>query len=142
MRINHKRTVDKQAVGAAQARMDHAKEVCYREMKDLAAKRKAVGAKPGEGRIGGVHRDALFEAVRQEGPEVLSSAAKGWWDDQKRLNPWMCADGVVPGTDSINGHRNRLGKVSERWMKGKWYHWDSKVGDWVPGEITKRKGIR
>ena len=141
MRITHKRTVDKAAVGAAQKRMDAAKAEAHAAMKDLAAQRQAVGAKAGEGRVGGVHREALFEAIRQEGPEVLSSAAQSWWDDQKRMNPWMCADGHVPGCDSINGHRNRIGKVRERMRGGHWEHWDAKLGDWVPGEITPRKGI-
>lgn len=138
MRITKGKCVDRQAIGRAQAKMDAAKRVAYKEMKDLAAQRQAVGAKKGEGRVGGVHRDAMFAAIASEGPEVLTAAAKSWWDDQKRRNPWMCADGVVPGTDSINGHVCKYGKVSERWMNGKWYHWENGKG-WVEGELKKGK---
>ena len=68
--------------GARQRKMERAKAATAAAMKDLAAKRKAAGAKSGEGRIGGVHIDAVMEAINQEGPEVMSQAASGWWDDQ------------------------------------------------------------
>lgn len=137
-----KRTVDKQAVGRAQARLDAARAFAAKEMKELRERRKAVGAKAREGRVGGWHRDAVMNAIESEGPEVMSSAAQGYWDDMKRLYPEMCADGCVPGTDSINGRGNRLGKVKEKFVGGHWYHWDKKLGGWVRGEATKRKGIK
>ena len=142
MRITQKRTVDKQLLGAAQKKLDAARATAAAEMKTLREKRRAAGAKKGEGRVGGWHVDAVMNAIASEGPEVMSAAAKGYWDDMKRRYPEMCADDAVPGTDSINGRRNRLGKVREKWIAGKWYHWDDKLGDWVPGEITKRKGVK
>lgn len=141
MRITHKKTVDRQAVGAAQKRLDAAREFAAKEMKELRERREAVGAKPGEGRVGGWHRDAVFNAIAQEGPEVMTSAADGYWRDMKRLYPESCADGRVPGTDSLNGHGNRYGRVKERYRAGRWEHWDAARGDWIPGEISKRKGI-
>lgn len=141
MRIAHKRTVDRAAVGAAQRRLDAARAFAAAEMKDLRARREAAGAKPGEGRIGGWHMDAVMNAVASEGPEVLSSAAKGYWDDMRRLYPEMCADGRVPGTDSANGRGNRFGRVREKFMRGAWWHWDSARGCWAPGEATGRKGV-
>jgi hypothetical protein len=141
MRITHKRTVDRELLGAAQKKLDAARATAAAEMKTLKEQRKAVGAKKGQGRVGGWHVDAVMNAIASEGPEVMTAAAKGYWDDMKRLYPEMCADEAVPGTDSLNGARNKYGRVKEKWIKGKWYHWDTERGDWVPGEITKRKGI-
>ena len=141
MRITHKKTVDRQAVGAAQAEMDRARAFAAAEMKDLRARREASGAKKGEGRVGGWHRAAVMNAVETEGPEVLSSAAKGYWDDMKRLYPEMCADGGAPGTDSPNGRKCRVGKVAEKYIGGKWYHWSPSDQTWVEGELTTRKGF-
>ena len=141
MRITHKKTVDRQKLGAAQKSLDAARAVAAEEMKTLREQRRAAGAKPGEGRVGGWHIDAVMNAVASAGPEVLSSAAKGYWDDMKRLYPEACADDNIPGTDSANGHKNRLGVVKERYRAGRWEHWDKKRGEWVAGEITKRKGV-
>ena len=49
--------------GARQRKMERAKAATAAAMKDLAAKRKAAGAKSGEGRVGGVHIDAVMEAM-------------------------------------------------------------------------------
>lgn len=141
MRIKSKPTVDRQKLGAAQKHLDDARAFAASEMKELRQRREAAGAKKGEGRVGGWHIDAVMNAVATEGPDVLSGAARGYWDDMRRLYPEMCADGNVPGTDSANGRVNRYGRVKERYRAGRWEHWDAKRGDWVPGEITKRKGI-
>lgn len=141
MRITTKKGVDRQKAGAAQKSLDRARAFAAAEMKELRERRKAAGAKPGEGRVGGWHIDAVMNAVATEGPEVLSGAAKGYWDDMKRLYPEACADDNIPGTDSANGRKNRLGVVKERYRAGRWEHWDAKRREWVPGEITKRKGI-
>lgn len=138
MRITHKPTVDKQAVGRAQARMDQIKRRDFDHAKTLKAQREAVGAKKGEGRVAGYSEEAVMEAVATHGSEVLSD--KRFWKEVKIENPWMCADGVVPTFDSPNGRANKYGKVRERWRGGRWEHWDKKRGEWVPGEITKRKG--
>lgn len=142
MVIKHKKTVDKQVVGRVQKHLDSAREFAAAEMKELRAKREAVGAKKGEGRIGGYHRDAVMKAIMEYGPDVMTPAAQSFWDDQKRMYPEMSADGVIPGTDSLNGRRNKYGKVKEKWIAGKWYHWDASTGGWVEGEVTPRKGIK
>ena len=128
MRITHKKTVDKQKLGAAQKELDSAREFAAAEMKELRQRREAAGAKPGEGRVGGWHRDAVMNAIATEGPDVLSSAAKGYWDDMKRLYPESCADDRVPGTDSLNGHGCKFGRVSRRYVRGQWWVW--KNGEW------------
>ena len=142
MRITHKKTVDKQALGAAQADMDRKRAFVAEEMKELRQRREAAGAKPGEGRVGGWHRDAVLNAIESEGPEVMSAAAEGYWRDMTRLYPEACADGRVPGTDSINGQYNRYGRVRERFVGGRWVHWDDRANGWVEGQVTKKKGIR
>jgi len=142
MRITSTKGVDRQFVWKAQKRMDAARAMAAAEMKELRQRREAVGAKKGEGRVGGWHREAVMNAIASEGPEVLGSDAKGYWDDMKRLYPEMSADGAIPGTDSVNGHVGRMGKVKEKYFRGKWWYWDKRIGDWVEGEITKRKGIK
>ena len=48
-----------------------------------------------------------------------------------RKYPWQAPDGRPRGTDSVNGHRCRQGKVSRRYIPGKgWYRW--KDGGWEP----------
>lgn len=137
MRITHKKTVDRQATGAAQASMDRKRAFVAKEMQELRARRKAAGAKPGEGRVGGWHRDAVMNAIATEGPEVMTDAAKGYWDDMKRLYPEACADDRIPGTDSLNGHGNRYGRVSKRYVGGKWYVWNAQANAWIEESEAK-----
>lgn len=141
MRITSKAGVDKAKIGAEQASMDAKRAFVAKEMKELRAQRKAAGAKAGEGRIGGWHRDAVYAAVAKYGPEIMTPAGQEFWDDQKRAYPEACADDHIPGTDSINGHVTRGMKIKEKYMHGKWWHWDPKVNGWVEGEVMKRKGI-
>ena len=141
MRIAVKNGPDKQAYGKIQKHLDAARAENAAAMKELREQRKAAGAKRGEGRVGGVHIDAVMNAIATEGPEVMTSAAKGYWDDMKRMYPEISADDSIPGTDSANGRRNKYGVVKERWRNGRWEHFDKKRGEWVAGEITKRKGI-
>ena len=61
-------------------------------------------------------------------PVVLSGAAQPFWDDMKRLYPESCADDRVPGTDSLNGHGCRFGRVSRRYVRGQWWVWEK--GEW------------
>lgn len=126
--------------GARKASMRRAKEAAMRHCRMEREKRKARGSNAKFRKGDSVHFDALAEAVRSEGPEVLSAAAKGYWDDMKRANPWMCIDGEVPDGNSRNGHRGRHGVVKERYVAGiGWMHWEN--GEWQPGEATGRKGI-
>lgn len=141
MRITQKKTVSSEVVGKCQAHLNQCRATAAAEIKTLREKRRAAGAKKGEGRVGGWHRDAVLNAIMGEGPEVMSSAASSYWDDMKRKYPEMCADDAIPSTDSPNGHTGRLGKVKEKFIGGKWYHWDRAQRTWVPGEVSKRKGI-
>jgi len=138
MTIKHKKTVDRQKLGAAQKRMDAARAFAAAEMKELRERRAAAGAKHGEGRTGGWHIDAVMNAVATEGPDVLSGAAAGYWDDMRRLYPEMCADGAPPGTDSANGRKNRLGVVKLKWIRGVWHRFDKKRGEWIPENEDRR----
>ena len=54
---------------------------------------------------------AIKHAQNTEGPEVMSEAAKGYWDDQRRLYPEISGhqDLCVP-----TGMRNRFGRVKVR----------------------------
>lgn len=36
-----------------------------------------------------VSMDAVMNAVNTEGPEVMSAAGKGYWDDMARKYPWL-----------------------------------------------------
>ena len=133
MQIKSK-TTNTESLGRARKEMETAKAETAAAMKDLAARREAAGAKPGEGRVGGVHIKALMAAVQSEGPEVLSASADGWWNDMKRAYPWMCADGRVPDGNSLNGRYGRHGKVSRRYWRGAWWKWER--GEWRPERIT------
>lgn len=56
---------------------------------------------------------ALMRAVNTEGREVLTPAAKGYWEDQQRLYPWIktMPDG---GFQPVSAMRNRFGRVAWR----------------------------
>jgi hypothetical protein len=46
--------------------------------------------KGGEGfNVRNVSMDAVMNAVNTEGPEVMSAAGKGYWDDMARKYPWL-----------------------------------------------------
>lgn len=140
MRIKVQAPVDTAAMAAGQAKLDAAKAATYAAMKELRAERAAVGAKKRRGRTGALHYDALVHALDERGKDVLTKAGDDYWNWEKRQNPWMSEDGQAPGTDSANGHRNRYGKVRERYVGGRWWHWDAARGEWAEGEATKRKG--
>lgn len=140
--IKVQKNVNDKAMAREQRKLDVAKRETFEAMKELREKRRATGAKRRRGQTGAIHYDALMNAVDQMGPEVLGNAGREFWDFEARKNPWMTEDGVAPGTDSINGRKNRIGKVSEKMIGGVWYHWDERKQDWVEGEVKKRKGIR
>lgn len=142
MTIKSRPTVDTRA-DAARWRMKQEMSREIEASKELHARRRAAGlVGKREGRIGAKSRLAVLNAIRTEGKEVMTEAGECFWKDMARRYPWQNPDGVAEGTDSPNGHVNRLGKVSERYTASRgWEHWDPASGDWVPGEITKRKGI-
>lgn len=122
-------------------RMEFEKKLEISESKKLCDLRRQVGAKKGEGRVGAKSRYAVMNAVATEGKEVLTEAGEGFWQDMQRRYHWQAPDGDWNDGTSANGRRNHLGVVRERWRNGRWEHWDAKRGEWVEGEITKRKGI-
>lgn len=101
-----------------------------RKLREDQAIAKACQHTRKEGLVGKMDQAVFMEAVRQEGPEVLSPAAQGYWDDMTRLYPHLSLNGRVPDGRSLNGRYGRQGKVSKRWVRGVWYIWDN--GGWVP----------
>lgn len=140
MIIKSKPTVNKRFIRES-IRMEREKNLEIEQSKKLYRMRREVGAKRGEGRVGAKSRYAVMNAVRTMGKEVLTEAGDGYWEDLQRRYHWHAEDGDWRDGNSPNGHRNRLGVVRERYRKGQWEHWDAKLGTWVPGEVTKRKGI-
>jgi len=111
------------------AGMARAKDAAMRACADERRRRDALGRNGRFRKRGSVHFDALAEAVRTEGPEVLSAAAASYWRDMERANPWMMIDGAPEDGNSINGHKGRHGKVAKRYVHGKgWYEW--RDGGW------------
>ena len=114
---------------ARKAGMERAKGAAMRACAAERSRRDALGRNGRFRKRGSVHYEALAEAVRTEGPEVLSAAADGYWRDMERANPWMMIDGAPEDGNSINGHRGRHGKVSMRWTaKTGWMRW--RKGKW------------
>lgn len=105
------------------ARMERVKGAAMRACADERRRRDALGRNARFRKRGSVHYEALAEAVAQEGPEVLSAGAEGYWRDMERANPWMMIDGKPEDGNSINGHRGRHGKVSMRYVRGRWHRW-------------------
>lgn len=96
-----------------------------------------------EGLTGCISREALLNAVRSEGTAVLSTAAKGYWDDMKRRYPHLNLSGR-PAPDGCNliGTCNRFGRVScrTRVVEGKAVHerWDRAKRAWVEFEPVSK----
>ena len=140
MRIKSRPTVDDRYLAKC-ARMEQEKRLEIEQSKKLYDLRRQVGSKKGEGRVGAKSRMAVLNAVATEGKEVLTDAGQGFWDDMQRRYHWQAEDGNWNDGCSLDGRFSPHGKCNEKYMRGKWYHWDPKVRRWVEGEITKRKGI-
>lgn len=110
-----------------QARMDRIKEA------DMAYA-KSRPFSDGNGCVGGVSQEAVMGAVAKYGPEVMTGAGKGFWDDQYRAYPWLRPNKKPPGTDSINGRRGKFGNVSWKRTAEGWFRWDAESGCWVKGK--------
>jgi len=141
MRIKSRPTVDNNYLARC-ARMEREKNLEMAQSKALYDLRRQLGSKRGEGRVGAKSRMAVLNAVRTMGKEVLTEAGQGFWDDMQRRYHWQAEDGNWNDGNSANGQFCRLGKVSERFMRGKWWHWDAAVGDWTEGRLKKGKGFR
>lgn len=140
MRIKSRPTVDNKYLAKCM-RMEAEKNLEIAQSKKLYELRRQVGAKKGEGRVGAKSRLAVLNAVKTMGKEVLTDAGESFWQDMQRRYKWQAEDGNWSDGNSPNGHTCRLGKVSEKFMRGKWWHWDAALGDWVEGQLTKKKGI-
>ena len=140
MIIKSKPTFDAKHAAACK-RMEAEKSLEIRESKKLYELRRQLGSKKHEGRVGAKSRLAVMNAVATEGKEVLTDAGDGFWRDMQRRYHWQAEDGNREDGSSANGRKNHIGKVTERFRRGRWEHWDATIGDWVPGEITKRKGF-
>lgn len=83
----------------------------------------------GEGLQCFVDKQAVDHAVATEGPEVMTPAGAGYWEDMKRRYPHLRGgSGRVDG-DSANGRRNRHGRVTMKYRQGAW--WRMVRGEWV-----------
>lgn len=133
MRIKSMPTVDDRHLAMC-ARMEREKSLEIAQSKALYDLRRQVGAKRGEGRVGAKSRLAVLNAVRTEGKEVLTEAGQGFWDDMQRRYHWQAEDGNWNDGNSANGHVCRLGKVSERFARGRWWHWDPVARTWAEGK--------
>lgn len=124
-------------------RMERAKERAMKACREERQRRDALGRNGKFRKRGSIHYEALAEAVAQEGPEVLSAAADGYWKDMERANPWMMIDGTPEDGNSLNGHKGCHGKVAKRYVHGKgWMEW--KDGGWRRvedrGKTLRREG--
>ena len=141
MMIKSRPTVDGRYLAQC-ARMEQEKKLEIAQSKALYDLRRQVGAKRGEGRVGAKSRLAVLNAVRTEGKEVLTEAGQGFWDDMQRRYHWQAEDGNWNDGNSANGHACRLGKVSEKYMRGKWWHWDPQAQAWAEGKREPSNGRR
>lgn len=66
-----------------------------------------------------IDQRAVLNAVASEGPEILGSKGREYWDDQARMYPHLRVNARSVARASISGRRHRLGRVKERWSYGK-----------------------
>lgn len=129
MLVKSKRTVSPEWV-EANARMQREKKLEIEASKALQRQRRELGLEGRrEGRVGAKSRHAVLHAVRTMGKEILTEAGEDYWRFLERKYPWQALDGRPQGDASINGHRCRQGKVSRRYVRGKWLVW--KKGRWI-----------
>jgi len=121
-------------MGVTQARLDAA---LRRDQKFAKERGKHKGA---QGLRSSISKEAFFNAVRTEGPEVLTEAGECYWRDMERRYPHLNLTEYSDTGDSPNGHVCRWGAVSERYVEGKgWFHWDGKRRKWAKGKKERGK---
>jgi hypothetical protein len=130
MRIKSKPTAPSKAYERECARMEREKTLEIKAAKALMRERRELGlAGKHEGRVGARSRHAVLNAMRTEGKEIMTPEGEDYWRFLRRKYPWQNPDGVPESTDSVNGHRNRFGKVARRYVPGKgWMRWER--GTW------------
>lgn len=92
-----------------------------------------------EGLVSKVDQTVVMEAIQQEGPEVMTAAGQGWWDDMARRHPHIMLNGRIPSGESLNGRYGRKGKVSRRFVNGTRQIWDEGFGGWVEEPIESER---
>ncbi len=88
-----------------------------------------------------VHRDSFFNAVDIEGPDIVTEAGSEYWDDMYAKYPHLTLGAGMKKRkgNSINGCRNRFGRVAwKRTGKG-WFQYVN--GQWVKREGPKSKMV-
>ena len=84
----------------------------------------------GEGLQGFVDRRAVMNAIRTEGPEIMTADGAGYWADMRRMYPHLRGvGGSGDRGNSRSGRNNRFGRVSQRMIRGVW--WVRIKGEWV-----------
>lgn len=84
-------------------------------------------ARPGGPLRMSISPEAVQNAVRTEGPEVMGQDGAGYWDDMRRMYPHL---DMQP--DRVKGRRTRFGKATLRKRHGRWERW--RKGQWEDGE--------
>jgi len=83
-------------------------------------------ARPGGPLRMSISPEAVANAVRTEGPEVMEAAGEGYWRDMRRMYPHL---DMQP--DRTKGRQTRFGKATMRQRGGRWERYID--GRWVPG---------
>jgi hypothetical protein len=84
-------------------------------------------ARPGGPLRMSISPEAVANAVASEGPEVMTEAGKGYWDDMRRMYPHL---DMQPDTSRTLAGRTRYGKPTLRMRGGIWYR--RADGQWKP----------
>ena len=84
-------------------------------------------AKPGGPLRMSISPEAVANAVATEGPEVMSEAGKGYWDDMRKMYPHL---DMQPDTGGADSPKTRFGKATLRMRGGLWYR--RVDGQWKP----------
>lgn len=81
-------------------------------------------AKPGGPLRMSISPEAVANAIRTEGPEVMTEAGAGYWKDMRRMYPHL---DLQP--DKGGGNMTRFGRVTQRKIGDTW--WKRVDGEWV-----------
>lgn len=84
-------------------------------------------ARPGGPLRMSISPEAVANAVASEGPEVMTEAGKGYWDDMRRMYPHL---DMQPDASRTLAGRTRFGKPTLRMRGGIWYR--RVDGQWKP----------
>jgi hypothetical protein len=91
-------------------------------------------ARPGGPLRMSISPEAVANAVASEGPEVMTEAGKGYWDDMRRMYPHL---DMQPDASRTLAGRTRFGKPTLRMINGTW--WRRVDGKWMPDTERVRR---